>query len=97
MHRLICVSGLAGLLAVAPASSQTVLVPDRQLLVGKYHFDEKGMVGDVSLNADSTAVYSSGAEGGMRALGFWAVRGDRIHIFNKPGPVKLELASMPTA
>ncbi len=96
MLRLICVSALVGLLAVAPASSQTVLVPDRQLLVGKYHFKEEGIAVDVSLNADSTAVYSVGGSVGIRAEGAWDVRGDRIHIFNKPGPVKLELAGAPT-
>lgn len=60
MLRLICASALAGLLAVAPASSQTVLPPNQQLLVGKYHFEEEGIAIDVSLNADSTAVYSVG-------------------------------------
>ncbi len=60
MLRLICAFALAGLLAVAPASSQTVLVHDRQLLVGKYHIEEEGIAVDVSLNADSTAVYSVG-------------------------------------
>jgi hypothetical protein len=70
MLRLICVSALAGLLAVAPASSQTVFVPDRQLLVGKYHFEEEGIVVDVSLNADTTAIYSVGGSEGMRAVGF---------------------------
>jgi hypothetical protein len=96
MLRLFCSSALAGLLAVAPASSQTVPVPDRQLLVGKYHFEEEGIAVDVSLNADSTAVYSVGGSVGIRAEGTWDVRGDRIHIFNKPGPVKLELAGAPT-
>lgn len=96
MLRLICVSALAGLLAVVPASSQTVPVPDRQLLVGKYHFEEEGIAVDVTLNADSTAVYSVGGSMGIRAEGTWDVRGDRIHIFNKPGPVKLELAGDPT-
>ncbi len=33
---------------------------------------------------------------GIRAEGTWDVRGDKIHIFNKPGPVKLELAAAPT-
>lgn len=61
MLRLICASALAGLLAVAPASSQTVLVLDRQLLVGKYHFEEAGLKVDVDLNADRTAVYTIGA------------------------------------
>jgi hypothetical protein len=79
MLRLICASALAGLLAVAPASSQTELVPDRQLLVGKYHFEEEGIAVDVNLNADSTAVYSVG----IRAEGTWDVRGDRIHIFQQ--------------
>lgn len=96
MLRLICASALSGLLAVAPASSQTVPVPDRQLLVGKYHFEEEGVAVDVSLNADSTAVYSVGGSVGIRAEGNWDVRGDRIHIFNKPGPVKLEPAGTPT-
>ena len=86
---------LAALLAVAPASSQTVLAPNQQLLVGKYHFEEEGIAVDVSLNADSTAVYSVGGSVGIRAEGTWDVRGDRIHIFNKPGPVKLELAGRP--
>jgi hypothetical protein len=96
MLRLICVSAVAGLVAVAPASSQTVFAPDRQLLVGKYHFEEEGIAVDVSLNADSTAVYSVGGSVGIRAEGTWDVRGDRIHIFNKPGPVKLEQAAPPT-
>ena len=89
MLRLICVSALAGLFAMAPASSQTVLPPNQQLLVGKYHFEEEGNAIDVSLNADSTAVYSIGGSVGIRAEGTWDVRGDRIHIFNKPGQVKL--------
>jgi hypothetical protein len=96
MLRLICASALVGLLAVAPASSQSVFVPDRQLLVGKYHFEEEGIAVDVSLNAVSTAVYSVGGSVGIRAEGTWDVRGDRIHIFNKPGPIKLEVAGPPT-
>lgn len=96
MLRLICASALVGLVVVAPASSQTMPVPDRQLLVGKYHFEEEGIAVDVSLNADSTAVYSVGGSVGIRAEGTWDVRGDRIHIFNKPGPVKLEQAGVPT-
>ena len=96
MLRLICAFSLAGLLAAAPASSQTVPVPDRQLLVGKYHFEEEGIAVDVSLNADSTAIYSVGGSVGIRAEGTWDVRGDRIHIFNKPGPVKLEQAGAST-
>ncbi len=95
MLRLICVFALAGLLAVAPASSQTELVPDRQLLVGRCHFEEDGIAVDLSLNADSTAVYSVGGSVGIRAESTWDVRGDRIHIFNKPGPVKLALAGRP--
>ncbi len=96
MFRLICVSTLAGLLTVAPAFCQTVLPPHQQLLVGKYHFEEEGIAVDVSLNADRSAVYSVGGSVGIRAEGTWDVRGDRIHIFNKPGPVKLELAGTPT-
>ncbi len=96
MLRLICVSALAGLLAVAPAWSQTVPVPDRQLLVGKYYFEEEGIAVDVSLNADSTAVYNVGGSVGIRVEGTWDVRGERIHIVNKPGPVKSELAGTPT-
>jgi hypothetical protein len=69
MLRLICGSALAGLLAVAPASSQSVPAPDRQLRVGKYHFEEEGIAVDVSLNADSTAVYSVGGTVGIRAEG----------------------------
>ncbi len=95
MLRLICVSALAGLVAAAPASSQTVLPPNQQLLVGKYHFEEEGIAVDVSLNTDSTAVYSVGGSVGIRAEGTWDVPGDTIHIFNKPGPVKLELAAAP--
>lgn len=96
MLRLICMYALTGLLAAAPAIGQSVFVPDRQLLVGKYHFEEEGIAVDVSLNADSTAVYSVGGSVGIRAEGTWDVRGDRIHIFNKPGPVKLEMASKPS-
>lgn len=83
-------------MAVTSASSQTALPPDRQLLVGKYHFEEEGIAVDVSLNVDSTALYSVGGSAGIRAEGTWDVRGDRIHIFNKPGPTKLELAAAPT-
>lgn len=93
MLRLICGSALAGLVAVAPASSQTVPVPDRQLLVGKYHFEEAGLKVDVDLNADGTARYQVNAG---RAVGFWAVQGNRVHIYNKPGPVRLEQAGAPT-
>lgn len=96
MLPLIGASALAGLLAAAPASSQTVFVPDRQLLVGRYNFEEEGIAVDVSLNAGSTAVYSVGGSVGIRAEGAWDVRGDRVHIFNKPGPVKLELVGTPT-
>ncbi len=96
MFRLICVSTLAGLLTVVPAFSQTVLPARHQFLVGKYHFEEEGIAVDVSLNADRSAVYSVGGSVGIRAEGTWDVRGDRIHIFNKPGPVKLELAGTPT-
>lgn len=46
-----------GLVAVAPASSETVPLPDRQLLVSKYHFEESGLEVDVDLNADGTARY----------------------------------------
>lgn len=60
MLRLICVSALAGLLAVAPASSQTVPVPDLQLLVGNYNFAEEGVAVDESLNSQSTAVQFGG-------------------------------------
>jgi hypothetical protein len=93
MLRLICVSALAGLLAVAPASSQTVPVPNRQLLVGKYHFEEAGLKVDVDLNADGTARHQVNAG---RADGFWAVREGRVHIYSKPGPVRLEQAGAPT-
>jgi hypothetical protein len=50
---------------------------------------------DLSLNADSNAVYSVGGSVEIRAEGTWDVRGDRIHVFNKPGPVKLHLAAAP--
>jgi hypothetical protein len=66
MRRLIRASLLVGLLAVAPASSQTGLMPDRQLLVGKYHFEEEAIAVDVSLNADSTAVHNVGGSLGIR-------------------------------
>ena len=89
MLRLICASALTGLLAVAPASSQTVPVTDRRLLVSKYHFEEAGLKVDVDLNADGTARYQVNAG---RAVGFWAVQGNRVHIYNKPGPVRLEQA-----
>lgn len=89
MHRVIRASALAGLLAAAPASSQTVPVPDRQLLVGRYHFEEAGPKVDVDLNADGTARHKVNAG---RADGFWAVREGRIHIYNKPGSVRLEQA-----
>ena len=71
MLRMICVSALAGLVTVAPASSQTVLPPNQQLLVGKYHFEEEGIAIDVSLNSDGTAVYSIGGSEGIRAEGTW--------------------------
>ena len=67
MLRLICASALVGLVAVAPASSQTVPVPERQLLVGKYHFEEAGLKVDVDLNADGIARYQVNAG---RAVGF---------------------------
>lgn len=66
MLRLICGSALTGLVTVAPASSQTVPAPDRQLLVDKWHFEEEGIAVDVSLNADSTAVYSVEGSVGIR-------------------------------
>lgn len=91
--RLICVSALVGLVSVAPASSQTVPVPDRQLLVGKYHFEEAGLKVDVDLNPDGTARYQVNAG---RADGFWAVQEGRVHIYSKPGPVRLEQAGVPT-
>lgn len=93
MLRLICGSALAGLMAVTPASSQTVPVPDRQLLVGKYHFEEASLKVDVDLNADGTARYQVNAG---RADGFWAVQGNRVHIYNKPGPVRLGAKGVPT-
>ena len=93
MLRLICVSVSDGLVAVAPASSQTVPLADRQLLVGKYHLEEAGLKVDVDLNADGTARYQVNAGG---ADGFWAIRDGRIHICNKPGPVRLEQAGAPT-
>lgn len=64
--------------------------------MGKYHFEEEGIAVDVSLNADSTAVYSVGGSVGIYAEGTWDIQGDRIHIFNKPGTVKLEMAGKPT-
>ncbi len=91
MLRLIGVAALAGLLALAPASSETV--PDRQLLVGKYHFEEAGLKVDVDLNADGSARYQVNAG---RAVGLWIVRGSRVHIYNKPGPVRFEQAGAPT-
>jgi hypothetical protein len=39
---------------------------DRQLLVGKYHFEEEAIAVDVSLNADSTAVHNVGGSLGIR-------------------------------
>jgi hypothetical protein len=81
MLRLICASALAGLVAVAPASSQSVSVPDRQLLVGKYHFEEAGLKVDVDLNADGTALYQINAG---RTVGFWAVSQD---FMSSPSPV----------
>lgn len=51
MLRFICASALAGLVAVAPASSQTVPVHDWQLLVSKYHFEDADLKVDVDLNA----------------------------------------------
>lgn len=56
MLRLICVSALPGLLAVAPTSSKTVPEPDLQLLVGNYNFAEQGVALDDSLNSHSPAV-----------------------------------------
>ena len=91
--RLICGSALAGLLAVAPASSKTVPLPDRQLLVGEYHFEEAGLKVDVDLNADGAARYQVNAG---CADGFWAIREGRVHIYNKPGTVRLEQAGAPS-
>ena len=73
-----------------------MLPPNQQLLVGKYHFEEEGIAIDVSLNADGTAVYIIGGSVGIRAEGTWDVRGDRIHLCNKPGSVKSERVGAPT-
>ncbi|WP_139226884.1 hypothetical protein [Sphingomonas sp. OK281] len=55
--------------------------------MGKYHFEEAGLKVDVDLNADGSARYQVNAG---RAVGFWAVQGNRVHIYNKLGPVRLE-------
>jgi hypothetical protein len=77
------------------SSSLPTLVADQRVLVGKYHFEEEGISIDVSLNADGTALYSVGGSEGIRANGYWTLRGDRIHIFNRPGPVRLEATGAP--
>ena len=69
-------------------------VPVWQLLVGKYHFEEAGLKKDVDLNADGTARYQVNTG---RAVGFWAVRDNRLQIYDKPGPVMLEHAGRPDA
>ena len=92
MLRLIGVSALAELVAVAPSSSQIVAVSDRQLVVGKYHFEETGLKVDVDLNADFTACYQVNAA----ARWLWSVREGRVHVYSKPDPVRLEQAGAPT-
>lgn len=77
MLRMICVSALAGLVAVSPGLSQAVPVPDWQLRVGKYHLEEAALKVGVDLNANGTTRYQVNAE---RAVGFWAVRSSCIPI-----------------
>lgn len=91
----------AALLVPAPATAQVepeyVYIADPRVLVGKYHYEEKGFTIDVSLSADGTALYLVGVgSGGIRAEGVWEVHGDKIHIHNRPGPVRLDPAGTPT-
>ncbi len=76
-----------------PVAAQIEAMPDQ--LVGKYHFEEEGFAVDVHLNRDGTALYNISGQEGVRSNGYWTVRGDRIHIFNKPGPVRLDPAGSP--
>jgi len=48
---------------------------------------------DVDLNIDGTARNQVNA---VRAVGFRAIWGNRVHIYNKPRPVSLEQAGAPT-
>jgi len=78
MLGLIRAFALSGLPAVAPTLSQTGPVPDRQLRVGKHHFEKAGLLVDVDLNADGTARYQVNAG---RADGFLGCpRGSRPHL-----------------
>lgn len=94
---LIAAALLVSTRASAQPESEYVYITDPRVLVGKYHFEEKGFTIDVSLNADGTALYLVGkGSGGIRAEGFWEVCGDKIHIHNRPEPVRLDPAGAPT-
>jgi hypothetical protein len=91
----IAVPALLLAVALSSATAAQVALP-RDQLVGKYQFKEEGMTVDVHLNADGTALYSIGGSEGVRSNGYWNVTGERIHVFNKPGPVRLAPAGAPT-
>lgn len=63
------------ILAVTSVTAQNDPAQDQRVLFGRYDFEEEGLVVDVSLNADSTAVYGVGGGVGIRAEGAWDVRG----------------------
>ena len=73
-----------------------VAITDPSVLVGHYHFQEGAFAIDVHLNADRSALYTvstDGGRGGIRAEGLWRVDGEEIHIYNHPGPVRLDRAA----
>ncbi len=94
--------GAVPAVAQNPSNSVPVFVADERVLIGKYRFVEnkEGLTVDVHLNADRTALYRvtiGGAEEEfLLAKGFWTVQGDTIHIHNRPGPVRLDVAGTPT-
>lgn len=85
-----------------PSNSLPVFIADERLLIGRYRYVERddGMKIAVDLNADHTAIYriTEGKENDefIVAKGYWTLADDTIHIHNKPGPVRLDVAAPPT-
>jgi len=99
---VLLVMAVSPAVAQLPSNSLPSFIGDERVLIGKYHYEETSddFQIDVHLNADHSALYRirTGKDEAdfINLTGFWTLDSPYIHIHNKPGPVRLEPAGVPT-